>query len=289
MLRARPDFLRNTRQCCRDFQSRRRTPSFLNSRLRQALFVYGHPVLLLFAVVAPIFPAWLEPGPRHFAWACMLYIPTAWVAGLLSDFLFSHPHLLPLALHPAHEPAVFNRQFRLALRPVAGLSIALGTGFGIAVARIDSSNPLRAVLCGLLMAGFFPLFALSYSFAAFRWNWLAWPMRLALPLSALLLVSVKAITRLGEFVHRLLISHGDLLSALLPTGWIVLPWAAAAGSGANHLLYALPPLLVVIAFLPVGLTHLRFHYRFRDAVLLNTYLEVPDEADEGLAEAVHAA
>jgi hypothetical protein len=289
MLRARPDFLRNTRKECRPLQSGRRPRSFLNARLRDALFQFGHPLLLLVAIVAPIFPAWLQPGPRHFAWACMLYIGTAHVAGLLANSLFNHPHLLPLALYPARDPAVFNRQFQLALRPVAGLAIALGTGFGIARSQIDSPNLLRNLLCGLLMAGFFPLFALSYSFASFRWHWLGWPMRLALPLSALLLVIVKAVTRIEELIHRLLISHGDLLTALLPTGWVVLPWAAAAGSGAHHLLFALPPLLVVLAHLPVGFAHLRFHYRFRDAVLLNVYLEVPDEAEDALADAVHAA
>ncbi len=289
MLRLRPDFLRHTRQCCRALPSQGRARSFLNARLRQALFQFGHPILLLFALLAPIFPVWLEPGPRHFAWACMLYIGIAHVASILTSFLFSHPHLLPLALHPIHDSDVFHRQIQLALRPIAGLAIALGTGFGIAASRLDGFDPLRDVLCGLAMTVIFPLFALGYSFAAFRWNWLGWPMRFALPLSALLLVLVKASTRVEAVVHRVLVSHGDLLTAFLPTGWIVLPWAAATGSGATHLLYALPPLFVVLAFLPVGFGHLRFHYRFRDAVLLNTFLEVPEEADEDFAEAVHAA
>ncbi len=289
MLRLRSDFLRNTRQCCRAFPTQRRARSFLNTRLRQALFQFGHPFLLLFALLAPVFPVWLEPGPRHFAWACMLYIGTAHVASILASFLFSHPHLLTLALHPTLDSDVFHRQILLALRPIAGLAIALGTGFSIATARLDGFNPLRDVLCGLAMAVIFPLFALGYSFAAFRWNWLGWPMRFALPLSALLLVLVKASTRVEAVVHRVLVSHGDLLTAFLPTGWIVLPWAAATGSGAIHLLYALPPLFVVLAFLPVGFAHLRFHYRFRDAVLLNTFLEVPEEADPDFAEAVHSA
>jgi hypothetical protein len=161
MLQIRRSFLRETRDRCRSHPDRNPQRTVRRRFFKSDIDQFGHPIVLLFAAISPILISLMNPGPRHFAWACLLFVGIAWVAQTITSFLFEHPHLLPFSIHPADESEVFHRQFALAGRKLAGIGVAFGIGFGTAAWRIQEAPAHRWLLGGATMAVLFPLFATS--------------------------------------------------------------------------------------------------------------------------------
>jgi hypothetical protein len=289
-LRPDPQLLREVRERI----ARNPPPNALKRSLRSQLnrlpSLFGNPFVLIVAMAAPPLISAMDPGPRHFAWSVLLFLGTSQVAGILNSQLREHVHLVPFAFLPVPPDSVLRTLAVGAIRRVVTLSIAGGIGFGIASFRLtDGANPFLSVIAGVGMAAGFALGATAYSLAAQRSSWLATPLALSLPITVLLMISLKSSTWMKTQVTQLLSTHGDLLSALLPSGWVVLPWTALTGHGPWQYLAALIPLGFLAASIPLNLRWTRDTYVFREHILLNLLLETPEGADEELAESVAIA
>jgi hypothetical protein len=290
ILRPDPHSLREVRERI----ARNPPPNALKRSLRSQLnrfpSLFGNPFVLIVAMAAPPMISAMDPGPRHFSWSLLLFLGVAHVAGILNSQIRGHAHLVPYAFLPVTPEAVLRTLAVGAIRRIAILSIAGGIGFGIASFRLtDAANPLLSAVAGVGMAAGFAIAATAYSLAAQRSSWLATPMALALPVTVLLMISLKTSDWMKSQVTQLLSTHGDLLSALLPTGWVVLPWATLTGYGPWHYLATLIPLGFLAASIPLNLRWTRDTYAFREHILLNLFLETPEDADEELAESVAIA
>jgi hypothetical protein len=290
ILRPDPHFLRETRkQIALDPPPRTLTRS-IRSHVNRLPSVFGNPFVLIVAIAAPPMISAMDPGPRLFSWSLLLFLGIAQVAGILNSQVRSHVHLVPFALLPVTAESVLRTLAVGAIRKILTLSIAGGIGFAIARFRLtDTTHPALCLAAGVVMGVGFAVVATAYSLAAQRSAWLATPLGLSLPATVLLMISLKSSAWMKAQVTHLLTQHGDLLSALLPTGWVVLPWAALAGNGPWQYLAALIPLACLAATIPLNLRWTRDTYAFREHILLNLFLETPENADEELAESVAIA
>ena len=285
-----PEFLARTRQLLAATRNTRGVGRNLYAWIDVLFRWTGNPFVLGIAFVAPPLIGTLDPAPRHFSLSLLLFIGIAYVGFIIDSQVRNHPHLVLFALLPVHPIDVFHRQAARAARHIGFMSAAAGIGFAILAFNLHSSTGLgMPLLAGLLIALFFPVVAVTYALAAARSRWLAVPMALSLPVTVLLLLAIKGSKGFETRVGQLMSAHGDLLAAFLPTGWIVLPWSALIENGPWHLAVALVPLVPLLATLPLNLRWTRDHYRYRDAILLNLFLEAPEDADEELTESVAIA
>lgn len=255
--------------------------------MRRAWRWLGNPFGLAFALISPGFISAMDPGPRHFSWSVLLFLGVASVANLISAQISHHPHLQPFAFLPVDPRQVLRRQGIAAARLIGILSIAGGIGFGFAATQLPGPHDAGSILlAGALITLLFPVLAVAYALAAQRSAWLATPLALAAPLTVVLMILLRSSSWSRERALTLLNAHGDLLSALLPTGWIVLPWAAITGRNSWHHLAALVPLVPLVGTLPMNLRWLSDHYSFRESILLNLFLEAPENSDDELIESV---
>ena len=285
-----PEFLARTRQLLAATRNTRGVGRNLYSWIGVLFRWTGNPFVLGIAVVAPPFIGAMDPAPRHFSLSLLLFIGIAYVGFIIDANIRSHPHLALFALLPVAPIDVLRRQAARAARHIAFMSAAAGIGFAILAFNLPSGTGLgMSILAGLLIAVAFPLVAVTYALAAARSRWLAMPMAIALPATVILLLSIKGSKWVEGRVEQLMTAHGDLLAAFLPTGWVILPWSALVENGPWHLTVALVPLVPLLATLPLNLRWTRDHYRYRDAILLNLFLEAPEDADEELTESVAIA
>jgi len=282
-----PTFLRRTRELIAAHTPMRAAGRSPASALRRAWRWLGNPFVLAFALISPGFISAMDPGPRHFSWSVLLFLGIASVANLINAQIFQHPHLQPFAFLPVDPRQVLRRQGRTAARLIGILSVAGGIGFAFAAARLPGPHDVGSILlAGALVTALFPALAIAYALAAQRSAWLATPLAFSFPVTVLLMILLRSSSWTQERVVTLLNAHGDLLSALLPTGWIVLPWSAITGRDSWHRLAALVPLVPLVGTLPMNLRWLSDHYSFRESILLNLFLEAPENSDDELIESV---
>lgn len=285
-----PEFLARTRHLLAGASKTRGVGRNLYSWIGVLFRWTGNPFVLGIAVVAPPFIGAMDPGPRHFSLSLLLFIGIAYVGFIIDANVRNHPHLTLFALLPVAPIDVLRRQAARAARHIAFMSAAAGIGFGILAFNLPTLAGLgMAILAGLLIALLFPLVAVTYALAAVRSRWLAMPMAMSLPATVILLLSIKGSKWFEARVEQLMTAHGDLLSAFLPTGWVILPWSALVENGPWHLAVACIPLVPLVATLPLNLRWTRDNYQYRDAILLDLFLETPENADEELVESVAIA
>lgn len=286
-LQPSPTFLRRSRGIIAAHPPKRAVGRSVGSVLRRAWRWMGNPFVLAFALISPGFISAMDPGPRHFSWSVLLFLGIASVANLISAQIHQHPHLQPFAFLPVDPRQVLRKQGMTAARLIGILSVAGGVGFGFAAARLPGPHDAGSILlAGALVTVLFPALAIAYALAAQRSAWLATPLALCFPLTVLLMILLRSSSWAQERVVTLLNAHGDLLSALLPTGWIVLPWSAITGRDSWHRLAALVPLIPLVGTLPMNVRWLTDHYSFRESILLNLFLETPEDSDDELIESV---
>ncbi len=285
-----PEFLVRTRRLLAAARTTRGVGRNLYSWIRVLFRWTGNPFVLGIAIVAPPFIGAMDPAPRHFSLSLLLFIGIAYVGFVIDANLRNHPHLALFALLPVAPIDVLRRQAARAARHIAFISVAAGAGFAILASHLRTGPGFGVpILAGLLIAVAFPLVAVTYALAAARSRWLAVPMAISLPATVILLLSIKGSKWVEARVEQLMTAHGDLLAALLPTGWVILPWSALVENGPWHLAVALIPLVPLLSTLPLNLRWTCANYQYRDAILLDLFLETPEDADEELAESVAIA
>lgn len=289
-LQPSPTFLRRTRELLAAEPQTRAVGRSPASVLRRSWRWIGNPFVLAFGLISPGFISAMDPGPRHFSWSILLFLGIASVANIINAQIHQHPHLPTFAFLPVDPRQVLRRQGMTAARLIGILALAGGVGFAIAATQLPGPQDAGSILlAGTLMAVLFPVLATAYALAAQRSAWLATPLALALPVTVLLMILLRSSSWAKERVVTLLNAHGDLLSALLPTGWIVLPWSAITGRESWHRMAALVPLIPLVATLPMNLRWLSDHYSFRESILLHLFLEAPEDSDDELIESVASA
>ncbi len=262
------------------------------SRSRLAAWRRLSPVIVLLAaglIVLFMGTASLAPGVRHPA---MVLLCIGVMALTKNPFGARHPHHVAFAFWPADEDAVFLRMFRRATASAACGCAVTGVGASVAAWNLHATpSAWLAALQGLTFAALLFVVGLVEAWAGLRWPLLRQYLRV-LALSALGVMGALAIVKNDDFRNLVLGwlgSHGDLVAALAPVGWLILPWAAWVEGGPSFNAWFLLPLGLILAALPHAFADLRRGHRFRAMILFQQFGELPKEAPVELGEAVHQA
>jgi len=247
-------------------------------------------VPILAAMVLVVVPAATSSWAPQVANAFdVLVIVWVMLAASSQDMIGEHPHHLPFAFWPADEDAAVRRLLRRALLRWTRPCALLGMGHAIGALRMESPpHPALAVLQGVLFALLLAGVAVVQSWAALRWR----PFRRYLSAIAwcgLAIAGAAVSDTLRRPVASMLPQHGDLLAAMVPPGWLVLPWSAWVRGGPWLNASFAIPLAVVLAALPRVLQELRAFGRFRDRILFEWFGQIPEDAPAELGDALHAA
>ena len=253
-------------------------------RVPPGILLLAVGLILLFASTAS-----LAPGVRHPA---MMWLCIGVMALTKSRFGARHPHHLPFAFWPADEDAVFLRMFRRATASAAWGCAVTGVGAAVAAWNLHATpSAWLAALQGLTFAAFLFMVSLVEAWAGLQCP----PLRRYLGilifagLGALGALAVVDNNGVRDLVLGWLRSHGDLVAAIAPVGWLVLPWAAWVEGGPAFNAWFLLPLGLILAALPHAFADLRRGHRFRAMILFEQFGELPEEAPVELGEAVHQA
>lgn len=244
----------------------------------------GAALMITFGFAEEFLEDGFTDGFRLFLWSYLLLLASTIGVFLGAHRLGSDGDLLFHALQPADSRWVAGRQIRRAARDSWWVWILVGILF--VRAGLRDSTPLAVIVgtVGLtagaaLLAVGITLWAAgrggAWVYGALKALW--WLGAGVFPLQIL----PAARDALVGFLNR----HGDALSLLLPTSWLVRPWRAfLAGGPVSEALWLLP-LGILALSLPSRWRAAVAAYRFRDAVLLQYAAQLPDDVDpEAAAE-----
>lgn len=229
------------------------------------------------------------PAAHRFLLAAAFFWGALFVRARLTDFLEKDPDLLALALLPVSDGSIFRRQLGRALLRLSAVPLAGLVAGGLIAVSVDAGSRWPLGLAGGLLLGTYVV-VLGLAFLPWRsaalFSSLGWVM---------LFPGVLLVRALPEswraWVLQALGRHGDVLAAVLPTGWAVEPFHHLVSGTAtpNDWVWALPLTTLVVAT-PFLVRRYREQYLPREAVLLHYAAQAPewfdDEQQAELQEAV---
>jgi len=284
-LAASPDFIRETRRLIRAAGGRR-GPVMIRARHAWN----GGWGALLFAAFLVAMPAVLHAPDSHVGNPGDVLLLLGVLLGARGWIRADHAHHLPLAFWPADEDAAVRRLGRASVVKWAWTCGWLGLGHALAAAQASRyERPLLAVLQGAAFALVLGGLGVVETWAAWRWK-LVRRYLAALLLAALGFLAAAAFAEgLRPSMKALLSEHGDVLAALAPAGWLVLPWSAWVQGGPWFNAWFLLPLGLALLALPRAFLAILAAGRFRDRVLFEWFGQIPVGASPEFGDAVHDA
>lgn len=230
-----------------------------------------------------------SPAAHRFLLAATLLWGASFVRGRLTDYLENDPDLLALALLPIPDEAIFRRQLARALVELLPVPLAGMLAGGLVAASGDAGSAWLASLAGGLVVGIY-LVGLGLAFLPWRSAPLFTSLGWLLLFPGVFLAQVLPESWRAGMLH-VLGQYGDVLAALLPTGWVVEPFHHLLAGTARPTDWAWAlPIASLVAATPFLVRRYREQYRPREGVLLHYAAQAPEWFDEeqqaGLEEAL---
>ncbi|MFM7102908.1 MAG: hypothetical protein ACKO3N_17260, partial [Verrucomicrobiota bacterium] len=220
-----------------------------------------------------------SPAAHRFLLAATLFWGASWVRVRLAGFLENDSDLLALALLPIPEEAIFRRQLVRALVHLLPVPVAGILAGGLIAASVGAGSAWLPGLAGGLGLG---MYLVGLGLAFLPWRSAPWFSSLgwALLFPGVFLVRMLPDSWRAAMLH-MLGQYGDVLAALLPTGWAVEPFHHLLAGTARRADWAWAlPIATLLVATPFLVRRYREQYRPREGILLPYAAQAPEWFDE---------